>query len=267
MGEALQQLSLDSGRPGAQISTAERVARGPVEGSIGFGRGRGRHAANSSPSLPNEARQAPSADALRAADSHDPDFDRCYSRWQAPSQSRGLPVHPFFAPQLPHAQHFHMPQSQHDILSLPQEQSYQRMIRHAIPPPAHRVVTHDSGIPGFPASHSPGIHGMQSVQSSARYGLYSVSSPLGHEFAGQGMRTEDGGQNVAMLLPSHTPQPGENWEAPQIEPHVARSSGILRPRSEMAGAPENALLPQASYGLDSLADFPSLSAETRRDVS
>lgn len=272
-----------------------------MEGSIGFGprrrgerdRGAAATGAGAAGSEGQEARsqQQQSAsggrrsndNAAQEADRHDPDFDRRYSKWQAPPSLLPLP-HPMYALQNP-GSNFGQQQAGGGGLNLMQAQqdlNYQSMVSNA--------MQHQQNLNGLNGHHLPPMqagHGYSSFPNH-HLGLYGQQLPNripsppdgsgmthGGAAIGGGMSpyalqmnppvsatgSGSAAQFASMWLPSHTPQ-GESWREQGfcVEPHVAKSSGVLRPTSKPESFVETAPPPsQAQYGLESLNDFPVLS--------
>ena len=138
--------------PGGEV----RHAKGPIPGSIGFGRGRGRGAGprvvEVPPKLPpakngekasgarktigrdtaQEDAKVHSAEVLETNDLNDPDFDRRYSRWAAPH----VPMHqPLMTPQavpyygMPPYSNFGIPSQAHLPANDPQQQQQQQHVQ------------------------------------------------------------------------------------------------------------------------------------------
>lgn len=262
-----------------------RVAEGPpVNGSIGFGRRQGQRSASDAASAQqplaqdgvnpaqgtrrNQVRSANqtgdgsrrSGDAgAMQADHLDPDFDRRYSKWQA--QPSALPVHPMYS-----SQGGAPPPS---LMQQHQEFAYQSMLR-------QHAMTQSQSVTGgtLPAAdHGYGAH----AHPRGHHAPYSPH--FANLFAQHSDMQQQPGSNVGnaqpfpvpapslqeqqfqpLWLPSHTPQ-GQSWQGHcTIEPHVARSSGVLRPTGGGVVDPPRAMAPTpAQYGLNSMADFPSLS--------
>lgn len=285
---SLRQISVAGGLPVASSSIV-RVAEGPVDGSIGFGpRRQERQQDTSAPGGGTgekaEGYEGPSRDgqsgrggrrstenAVHEADRHDPDFDRRYSKWQAPPSS--MPLHHLYAMQNPGSNF-----SQHQAGGIPllqqtqQDMTYQSMIAGGM---QHQTL--NSHVPamqaghaysGFP-NHQLGTYGQV---PPSRMGQPSVG--LSHNGNGLGtglspyplqmtptVATVSGSSRLAsMWLPSHTPQ-GEAWREQGfcVEPHVAKSSGVLRPAPKPEAFVDSQHPPPAQYGLNSLNDFPKLS--------
>lgn len=277
--------SREPGADGCAASVATlRVAEGPaVNGSIGFGRRQGQRsmgdAASIQPSpaqdcasaaqgsrrngqvrstnqMGDSARRAGDAAAMQA-DHLDPDFDRRYSKWQA--QPSALPVHPMYSSQ----------GGAPPLMQQHQDFAYQSMLRQHAMRQSHGVT--GGTVPA--ADHRFGAHAHPS-------GYHVPHNPhFGNIFTHHSGMQQQPGSNVAsaqtfpvpapslqeqqfqpLWLPSHTPQ-GQSWRGQcTIEPHVARSSGVLRPAGGgVVDQPRNLSSTQAQYGLNSLADFPSLS--------
>jgi hypothetical protein len=300
---------------------AERLARGPVDGSIGFAsRGRGRLPPGS-PSSPTRSEASPgpgfrvggSASTLPLRDSGaiggeaalmdrmDPDFDRNYSKWNPQPVTVQIPVHPFYA--VSNASYEH--QQQQQIFQMrKQQQQEQQMHQHQ----HQQMQRTGSTAPGAPFQ-SP-IHLFASVQRMSyqhhagngiiggRNGAQMEVQPAygDHQYQHQHQHNQHQHQHhqhqqqqailrlhqqlpmhahvqkseevvrpamtipqAVLQLPSHTRLPPSVQEQLEpVEPHVARSSGVLRPARSVSTpqAPIKPILPV--YGLDSLADFPSL---------
>lgn len=271
-----------------------RIAQGPVDGSIGFTRKREQRAPGAAPHRPppandvtsghSGATQIPghgglSAEARRSADTaaqrsdrQDPDFDRRYSKWQAPPAA--VPILPLYGTHPPPFA-FHLQPSVSAILQHKHDLARQSMMRLAMPhPPAGQSLSSDSApgpVPSVPVyvpmlgAHHP-MFGhpppppLAHLPGALRDGRGMVAVPP-YPTPFRPTQGGTGGQQVpSMWLPPHTPH-GQGWQAqaPPIEPHIARSSGILRPLP-VAHVRDEAPVPQAAaYGLNSLTDFPSLS--------
>jgi hypothetical protein len=266
-----------------------RVAEGPVDGSIGFGRRRGSRAKDApAPQLQRagsggggvDARRAADAGAAVKADLLDPDFDRRYSKWQAPPPAL-VPVHGMYpavgsaaaaaaaAAAATVAAHASLlQQHQHDV-------AYQSMLRHHAMAQAH-AGTDGGGIGGPAAAQAGHVYGGH-LQGShhAQAHSHHMASLFAHQpgaaaaaaaaaagqpfpFAVQALQGGHGEEQFQhMWLPSHAPH-GLYWQgAGAIEPHVARSHGVLRPNAAPEPAKQSTPT-QVQYGLNSLADFPSL---------
>lgn len=291
-----------------------RVAQGPVEGEIGFGRRRRERASGgsgkvaSAESRPGHQQQSGgngggggrrssdhAAHAAQEADRHDPDFDRRYSKWQAAPSLLPIPPHQLYALQNQggnFSSHAHPPPPPPPISDM----TYQSLFSSAMQQHQHGFnINSNSGggghMPPMQAGHGfsgfshldlgiygqlpnrmspqPNSAGLQHHHSAAPPPLGSGMSPypLQMPLSASGNANGTGGANdsgpaqfSSVWLPSHTPQ-GEVWgeQGFYVEPHVAKSSGVLRPTSKAEAFPDTQPSPsQAQYGLESLNDFPEL---------
>jgi hypothetical protein len=298
----LRQLSIGSSRVDQHVP-AERYARGPVEGSIGFTRPRGRRSAeaptgalnvilgNSERPQPtrleqtngdeqslvwsNEQRSRVASSEHDQADRHDPDFDRCYSKWVAPRAPQ---------PQLPHyfvpGNVFGLPMSAqpgNDAAAMHTHfQSQQQFQVH------HHPLTLQSGggsgsmISGAPFGthgqlfaahhlHHPGaLHDPAQLQMSQSHSHQSVpQSGMGSVLSASHLSP---GLNPfpysSMWLPNVATANSEWRDSIQPTPSlVTNTTGADRQHRFTAGSGSSLLHapPPAAYGLDSRVDFPSLS--------
>jgi hypothetical protein len=232
----------------------------------------------------------------------DPDFDRNYNKWNPhPVPPPRALVHPLYAAsnasyerhQQQQAFQMHQQQLYHQVLR--SQGTGPCSPGQAFDPPRNNIAsvqgvlyhhhTVSGGGRGGGGGGSDGgfMHQHQSQEVLRPFAPLAQCPPIPqqyqlqhHDFCHQHLPRHGFGSipsirppgplpQAALQLPSHTGiAPGLQEHGEPVEPHVARSNGILRPAH--TALTENPLIrpKPPMYGLDSLADFPSLADRRRK---